>query len=97
MILLKDAEMDEALKRNPLNDYFEGWYHVTLNTRDDAPTCGYVVGDVETADGSADAPRVVLSEVGKGVDNVWKSVHDFHPCATVDTWIVMPEHTHALI
>ena len=97
MIRLKDAALDDALKRDPLKDYFEGWYHVTLNTRDEAPTCGYVVGDVECADGSENAPRVVLSEVGRGVDAVWKSVHDYHPCATVDTWIVMPEHTHALI
>ncbi|MCF0219252.1 MAG: hypothetical protein HUK14_05675 [Muribaculaceae bacterium] len=93
----KEAALDDALRRQPLKDYFEGWYHVTLNTRGEAPTCGYVVGDAEAADGSADAPRVVLTEVGKGVDNVWKSVHDFHPCATVEAWVVMPEHTHALI
>ena len=76
MIRLKDAALDDALKRDPLKDYFEGWYHVTLNTRDEAPTCGYVVGDVECADGSENAPRVVLSEVGRGVDAVWKSVEE---------------------
>lgn len=97
MIRWKDSELDDALKRNFLKDYFDGWYHVTLNTRDEAPTCGYVVGDCEAADGSENAPRVVLSEVGKGVDEAWKRVHDINPCATVDTWIVMPEHTHALI
>ena len=93
----KKAALDDALKRQPLKDYFEGWYHVTLNTRGEAPTCGYMAGDAEAADGSAEAPRVVLTEVGKGVDRAWRKVHDFHPCATVEAWVVMPEHTHALI
>ena len=64
MIRWKDAEQDDALKRNPLKNYVEGCYHVTLNTRNEAPTCGYVAGDVEAADGSTEEPRVVLSEVG---------------------------------
>ena len=93
----KEAALDDALRRQPLKDHFEGRYHVTLNTRGEAPTCGFVVGNAEAADGSADAPRVVLTEVGKGVDAAWKSVHDFHPCATLEAWIVIPEHTHALI
>ena len=97
MIRWKESSLDDALRRDATKDYFEGWYLVTLNTRNEAPTCGYVVGNIEAEDGSQDAPRVVLSEVGKGVEDVWKSVHEFHPCATVDTWIVMPEHTHALI
>ena len=64
----KKAALYDALRRQPLKDYFEGWCHVTLNTRGEAPTCGYIVGNAEAADGSADAPRVVLTEVGKGVD-----------------------------
>lgn len=39
----KEAEMPEALKRNSLYDYTEGWLHVTLNVRGEAPVLGYLV------------------------------------------------------
>ena len=77
MMRKKDAALDDALKRDPLKDYFEGWYHVTLNTRDEAPTCGYVVGDVECADEGKQISRemcVVMNEVVRiisGVDDWW--------------------------
>ena len=41
----KEAETPDALKRNPLNDYTEGWFHVTLNTRGESPVLGYLAGD----------------------------------------------------
>ena len=32
----KEEATPDALKRNPLNDYTEGWFHVTLNVRGEA-------------------------------------------------------------
>lgn len=43
----KEAETPDALKRNPLNKYTEGWFHVTLNVRSEAPVLGHIVGDAE--------------------------------------------------
>lgn len=31
----KESETPDALKRNPLNKYTEGWFHVTLNVRNE--------------------------------------------------------------
>ncbi len=64
-IRMKEAETPDALKRNPLNKYTEGWFHVTLNVRGEAPVLGYIVGDADAEDDSEDAPRCELTELGK--------------------------------
>ena len=42
----KEASMPEALRRDPLTDYTEGWFFVTLNTRGDVPVLSMVEGEV---------------------------------------------------
>lgn len=93
----KQQETPEALKRDPLNEYIEGWFHVTLNVRGEAPVLGYIVGDADAADGSANAPRCVLTELGEKVEEVWKTVDEFHPMCKCEEIQVMPEHIHALL
>ena len=67
----KEAETPDALKRNPFNNYTEGWFHVTLNVRGEAPVLGYIAGDAEAPDGSENAPRCVLTDLGKKVEEEW--------------------------
>ena len=89
--------MPDALKRNPLNDYTEGWFHVTLNVRGEAPVLGYIVGDAEAAEGTPDAPRCVLTELGRKVEEVIASIPSFHKYTRVEAAIVMPDHLHMLL
>lgn len=96
-ILKKEAETPDALKRNPLNDYCEGWFHVTLNVRGEAPVLGYVVGDAEAPEGSPDAPRCVLTDLGKAVEASWKANPSFYPGIENIEFQVMPEHIHGLV
>ncbi len=93
----KEAETPDALKRNPLNDYNEGWFHVTLNVRDEAPVLGYIVGNAEAPDGTPDAPRCELSELGRKVETVIASIPSFHKYTIVEAAIVMPDHLHMLL
>ena len=93
----KEEATPDALKRNPLNDYTEGWFHVTLNVRGEAPVLGYIVGDAEAADNTPNAPRCQLTELGKKVEESWKMVGDFHPMCKCEEIQVMPEHIHALL
>lgn len=67
----KAEQTPDALKRNPLSSYTEGWFHVTLNVRDEAPVLGYIVGNADAPDGSENAPRSVLTELGKKVEESW--------------------------
>lgn len=93
----KEADTPDALKRNPLNKYTEGWFHVTLNVRGDAPVLGYIVGNPEGSDGSKDAPRCELTELGKVVEKSWNSNPDFYPGIENIEYQIMPEHFHGLI
>lgn len=93
----KEARTPDALKRDPFCDYTEGWFHVTLNVRGEAPVLGYVTGDAEAADGTPDEPRCVLTELGEKVEEVWKTVVDFHPMCICDKIKAMPDHIHALL
>ena len=93
----KEAETPDALKRNPLNDYTEGWFHVTLNVRGEAPVLGYIVGDAEDEYGSTNAPRCVLTELGKKVEDSWNANPSFYPGIENIEFQVMPEHVHGLV
>lgn len=93
----KNAVTPDALKRNPLNDYTEGWFHVTLNTRNEAPVLGYLKGDPDADDGTENAPRCVLTELGRKVEESWKATSTYYPEVEIDAFQVMPEHVHGLL
>lgn len=93
----KDLSTPEALKRNPINDYTEGWFHVTLNVRGEAPVLGFIIGDATAEDASPNTPRCILSELGKRVEEVILSISSFHKNTIVDESIVMPNHLHLLL
>lgn len=93
----KEATTPPALKRNPLNDYTEGWFHVTLNVRGEAPVLGILAGNPEAPEGSTDAPRCVLTELGKKVEESWKRNPSIYPGVENIEFQVMPEHVHGLV
>lgn len=91
----KDATTPEALKRNSLNDYTEGYFHVTLNTRGEAPLLGYITG--QAGGTGASAPKCVLTELGQKVENEWRGIGRYYPECVCEEIQVMPEHMHALL
>lgn len=93
----KEAKTPAALKRDPLSIYTEGWFHVTLNVRCEAPVLGYITGNAEAADGTPDEPRCVLTELGKKVEESWEANPSFYPGIENVAFQVMPEHIHGLV
>ncbi len=93
----KQQETPDALKRNPLNDYIEGWFHVTLNVHGESPVLGYIAGDADAPDDSANAPRCVLTELGEKVEAEWRGIGRYYPECICEEMQVMPEHIHALM
>lgn len=93
----KELDTPDALKRNPLSNYREGYFHVTLNTRGEAPVLGYIVGSSDAPDDSPDAPRSLLTDLGERVEKVWKDVPSFYPEVEIDAFQAMPEHVHGLL
>lgn len=87
-------------RRAAAHDYTaSGVYHITLHVADDlGQPLGVVVGDLSCPDGSAGAPRVDLSPVGKMVEHeLLHSITDHYPMITVDSYVIMPDHLHCLL
>ena len=93
----KDAMLTDSLKRDELTNYREGWFFVTLNTRDEVPVLSTCVGNPSIADGQPGAPRCMYTELGKGVIEAWRRMSVI--CNTVDVGPceAMPEHFHGLL
>lgn len=97
MIRKKEASLPEGHKRDPLTNYFEGYFFVTLNVRDEAPILGTVEGRVGVPYGEADAPHVRYTELGQKVLEVWKGIPQYSPNVTVLDAEAMPDHFHGLL
>ena len=95
MMHLKDAQMKDALKRDPLINYTEGYFFLTLNTRGEAPILSRVVGRVGGT--GADAPHCEYTALGKGVIDSWKKMPLVCPTVRIGPCEVMPEHFHGLL
>ena len=63
-----------------------GYYFVTICTRDRRPFLGAVVHDV-----------VRLSEAGRIVDEEWNRTPAVRDYVTLDEYVVMPNHLHGII
>lgn len=96
MIRKKEAELPDALKRDPLANYREGYFHVTLNTRGNVPVLGWITGRVGEPPGSKDTPHIVLSELGKKVQEVWERTPSIYPEVENIAFQIMPQHIHIL-
>ena len=93
----KEAETPQALRRDPIINYYEGWFFVTLNTRDGVPVLSIVDGDANVPDGHEHAPRCRYTSVGRGVIEAWKMMPSIHPNVEIDLCEAMPEHFHGLV
>lgn len=92
----KEAETPDALRRDPLANYREGYFHVTLNTRGKAPVLGWLVGNPQASYNSEDAPRCILTELGLKVQDAWDRNPSFYPEVENVEFQIMPEHIHIL-
>lgn len=97
MIQKKDRDLTAAQRRNPLSNYLEGYYHITLNVRDEAPVLGFMAGRPDAPVESPDAPRVVLTELGELVQQSWNHNPEVYPDIENIAFQVMPEHIHGLV
>ena len=93
----KDAMLADSLKRDALTNYHEGWFFVTLNTRDEVPILSTCTGNPSIPDGQSGAPRCVYTELGIGVIKAWKRNATIYDNIVVDACEAMPEHFHGLI
>ncbi len=63
---------------------------------------GYVFVTIDTANrqalfGEIDSGGVILSPAGQMLDQIWNRVPDRFSAVALDEYVVMPDHTHALL
>ena len=72
-------------------------YLVTLAVEGRRRLLGHLEGRSDGAPGSADAPRMVLSELGEAVEHCWQSIPSYHPEVTLVALQMMPDHLHGIL
>ena len=80
------------------HDYTERQiYMVTMVTEGRRPLFGKVAGRSDAPDGSEEAPRVELSELGRRVEACWYEIAIRHPQIDVVALQMMPDHLHGIL
>ena len=92
----KESTLPDALRRDALTNYREGYFFVTINTRGYAPILSYISGRADANDGAEDEPRCVYTELGKRVMAIWQTVPAYHPGVKIIAAEAMPDHFHGL-
>lgn len=93
------SERVPSMKRRCLDrDYSaRGMYMVTLVTEGRRKLFGNVAGRSDGQPGSADAPRMELSTLGREVVRCWESIPSFHPEMKPIALQMMPDHLHGIL
>ena len=80
------------------HDYTERrFYMITLETEGRLPLFGHLAGNPFAEAGSNDAPHIILSELGKAVQDEWFSIPAFYPQIDVIALQMMPDHLHGIL
>ena len=86
------------LRRCVGHDYTERMmYMVTMVIEGRCPLFGTVVGRSDAPTESAEAPRMVLSELGQRVAEEWMGIPKYYPQVEIIALQMMPDHLHGII
>ena len=72
-------------------------YMVTMVVEGRRPLFGKVTGRSDALEGSVDAPRVELTELGRRVEACWRAISVYHPQVEVVALQMMPDHLHGIL
>ena len=81
------------------NYMLPGIYHITIHVAESlGQPLGHVEGSLQMPDDSQNGPHVALTPVGNMVrEELLNSITANYRMITVDTFVIMPDHLHALI
>jgi hypothetical protein len=85
-------------RRDNYNDYRgRRMYMITMEVEGRRPLFGQLAGDPDAPDDSPDAPRIVLSPLGKDVHDEWFGIPRYYPQIEVMALQMMPDHLHGIL
>lgn len=82
----KEARSNRQSIRLKKWDYTSGCYFVTMNTHKSRALFGATVNG-----------KMVLSEAGRIAENCWREIPVHFPKATLDEFVIMPNHMHGIV
>ena len=86
------------LRRCVGHDYTERqMYMVTMVVEGRRPLLGRVAGRSDAPEGSGEAPRVVLTELGQRVSDEWWGIPRYYPQVEIIALQMMPDHLHGIL
>ena len=93
------GEKKASMQRRCVGHDYTGrmMYMVTMVTEGRRTLFGKVVGSSSAAEGSDDAPHIVLSELGQRVSDEWWAAATHHPEIEVVALQMMPDHLHGIL
>lgn len=71
-------------------------YMITMVTEGRRPLFGHVSGRSDASEADLDAPRIILSELGRRVAEEWWNTSTHHPEIEVVDLQMMPDHFHGI-
>ena len=85
-------------RRRNGHDYEERrMYLITITVEGRRPLLGRLAGDPQLPHGTEGAPHIILSPLGKAVEEVWMSISHYHPEVQVIALQIMPDHLHGIL
>lgn len=80
------------------HDYEERrMYLITLTVEGRRPLLGHLAGNPQAPQGAEDAPHIVLTPLGKAVEEAWMGISHYHPEVQVVALQLMPDHLHGIL
>jgi REP element-mobilizing transposase RayT len=91
-------EIIPSMKRRcESHDYTErGIYMITIATEGRHPLFGKLEGNIKTTEGP-ERPHIVLSPLGRKVQECWFAIHHYYPKIKVLKLCMMPDHIHGIL
>ena len=93
------GEKKPSMKRRDDHNDYNGRriYMITLETAGRQQLFGEVTGEALAPAGSANAPQIILSELGQAIQDEWNGIHNYYPQIDVMAVQMMPDHMHGIL
>ena len=93
------GETVPSMTRRRLGHDYEArrMYLITITVEGRRPLLGHLAGDPQVPHGTEGAPHIVLSPLGRAVEEAWMGIPYYYPEVQVVALQLMPDHLHGIL
>ena len=91
-------KIPSMMRRRLGHDYEERrMYLITITVEGRRPLLGHLAGDLQIPYGTEGTPHIVLSPLGRAVEEAWMNIPHYYPEVKVVDLQLMPDHLHGIL